>query len=233
MDHLDKIQLLLLQKVERFCSYQGITLKLDDLVKHINITPKEVLDLIDKPKPKPKPKKKILIKPKKSTKKLILKPKIKKKTNEDYDIFTKICDIHKLQYFQFHDEHNWVGPAINIKSSKFAEISIHFKSLKTIKITGTNFYIIHPSVSLKDDHIHYPDIIDGCKLEPDSLIGNNSDTEIYDLTTDDEIELEEWKHEATNTKYMIDLVTNTLYSFHTNEPVGKKIDEFTIDFNLN
>ena len=54
MDHLDKIQLLLLQKVERFCSSQGITLKLDDLVKHINITPKEVLDLIDKPKPKKK-----------------------------------------------------------------------------------------------------------------------------------------------------------------------------------
>jgi len=230
MEHLDSIKSLLLKKVERFCSTQGITLKYDDLIKHIKISSSEVLDSKDKPKPK----KKLFIKPKKSPKKLLLKPKHKKKTHEDYTIFTKICDKNSLQYFQFHDEHNWVGPAINIKSSMLSQVSLYFKSLKTTKITGTNFYIIRPNASLKDEHIIYPDTIDGCKLEPDSLIAIHSDNEIYDQTTEeDEIELEEWKHEATNTKYMIDPYTNTVYSFHTNEPVGKKIDEFTIDFNLN
>ena len=77
----------------------------------------------------------------------------------------------------------------------------------------------------------YPIVNDNCKLESHSLIVSNSEDEIYNQTTDDEVELEEWKHEATNTKYMIDPDTNILYSFHTNEPVGKKIDEFTIDFN--
>ena len=230
MEYMDTIKLLLFKKVERFCDSQGITLKHDDLVKHINITSKEVLDFIAKPKAK----KKILIKPKKSSKKLILKtkPKLLKK-KKDYNIFTTICDANKLQYFQFYDEHSWIGPAINIKSSQLDEIRGYFKSLKTTKITGTNFYIIRPTINLNDDNIIYPDTIDGCKLESESLIGIHSDNEIYDISTEDEIELEEWKHEATNTKYMIDPYTNTVYSFHTNEPVGKKIDAFTIDFNLN
>jgi len=232
MEHLDTIKSLLFKKLERFCDSQGITLKHDYLVKHIDITSKEVLDFIAKPKAK----KKILIKPKKSSKKLIIKtkPKLLKKTSEDYNSFTTICDMNKLQYFQFYDEHNWIGPAINIKCSKLDEIRGYFKSLKTTKITGTNFYIIRPTINLNDDNIIYPDTIDGCKLESESLIGIDSDNEIYDITSDDdEIELEEWKHEATNTKYMIDKYTNIVYSFHTNEPVGKKIDAFTIDFNLN
>ena len=226
MEHLNVIKSLLLKKVERFCSGQGITLEYKDLVKHINITSNEVLDLIDKSKPK-----KLFIKPKKSNKKLILKPK--NKSSIDYTTFINICDKNKLMYFQFHDQHNWVGPAINIKSDELSKISVYFKSLKTTKITGTNFYIIHPSSNLKDDHINYPMFNDECKLETNSLVVPNSDDEIFNQTTDDEVELEEWKHEATNTKYMIDPYTNIVYSFHTNEPVGKKIDEFTIDFNLN
>lgn len=225
MDHLDDIKFLVLKKVERFCEEHGITLKYEDLVKHINITREEVLE----PQVKPKPKK-LFIKPKKSIKKLILKPK---KVNVDYTTFINICDANKLQYFQFHDEHNWVGPAINIKSDELSKVSAYFKTLKTTKITGTNFYIIRPTSSLKDDNIDYPIFNDACKLESNSLIVPNSDDEIYDQTTDEEVELEEWKHEATNTKYMIDPYTNIVYSFHTNEPVGKKIDEFTIDFNLN
>ena len=71
-----------------------------------------------------------------------------------------------------------------------------------------------------------------CKLEDNSLIVATSDDEVYNGTTDDdEVELEEWIHEGTNIKYMIDPNTHILYSFQTNEPVGKKIDEFTIEFN--
>jgi hypothetical protein len=230
MDNLDFIKLLVLKKVERFCGEHGITLNYEELVKHINITKEEVLESHVKPKPKKlfiKPKK-LFIKPKKSKHNLILKPK---KVNDDYTAFINICDTNKLQYFQFHDEHNWVGPAIKIDSNELSKISIYFKSLKITKITGTTFYIIRPTLNLKDDTIKYPIVNDNCKLESHSLIVSNSEDEIYNQTTDDEVELEEWKHEATNTKYMIDPDTNILYSFHTNEPVGKKIDEFTIDFN--
>ena len=225
MDNLDTIKSLLFKKIERFYSEQGITLKYDDLVKHINITKEEVLESHEKPKPKPK---KLFIKPKKPTKKLILKPKV----NLDYMTFITICEKNKLQYFQFHDEHNWVGPAIKIDSDELSNISIYFKSLKTTKITGTTFYIIRPSSSLKDDNITYPIMNDECKLEDNSLIVATSDDDVYNGTTDDdEVELEEWVHEGTNIKYMIDPNTHILYSFQTNEPVGKKIDEFTIEFN--
>jgi hypothetical protein len=223
MDHLDAIKSLVLKKVERFCREQGITLNYEDLVKHINITREEVLDSQVKPKPK-----KLFIKPNKPKQKLILKPK---KVNDDYMTFINICDTNKLQYFQFHDENNWVGPAIKIDSDELSKINAYFKSLKTTKITGTIFYIIHPKASLKDDNIKYPIINDDCKLEADSLIAPNSDDDVYNQTTDDEVELEEWVHESTNTKYMIDPDTNILYSFQTNDPVGQKIDEFTIEFN--
>jgi hypothetical protein len=234
MEHLDAIKSLLLTKVERFCSTQGITLKYDDLVKHINITSQEVLDYQIKSKPKPDPKskpKKLFIKPKKSNKKLILKPK---KINNDYITFTNICDKNQFQYFQFHDEHNWIGPAINIKIDDLSKVMSYFNPLKTTKISGTNFYIIRPSSNLKDDNIKYHSLIDDCKIESESLMGITSDDDIYDQTTDDElVELDVWTYEATNTKYQIDPKTNILYSFQTNEPVGKKIDEFTIDFNYN
>jgi hypothetical protein len=227
MDNLDAIKFLVLKKITRFCGEKGITLKYEDLVKHINITREEVLESQVKPKPKPK---KLFIKPKKSKHKLILKPK---KVNVDYTTFINICDTNKLQYFQFHDEHNWVGPAINIKSDELSKVSEYFKTIKTTKITGTNFYIIRPTSNLKDDNIKYPIVNDACKIESNSLIVPNSDNEVYDQTTDDEVELEEWVHEGTNVKYMIDPNTHILYSFSTNEPVGKKIDEFTIDFNYN
>jgi hypothetical protein len=223
MDNLDAIKSLLFKKIERFCSEQGITLKYSDLVKHVTITKEEVLESHEKPKPK-----KLFIKPKKPKQKLILKPK---KVNVDYATFINICEDNKLQYFQFHDDNNWVGPAIKIDSADLSKISIYFKSLKTIKITGTTFYIIRPEVSLKDDTITYPIINDDCKLEDGSLIVATSDDDVYNESTDDEVELEEWIHEGTNVKYMIDPKTHILYSFSTNEPVGKKIDEFTIEFN--
>ena len=227
MDNLDTIKSLLFKKIERFYSEQGITLKYDDLVKHINITKEEVLESHEKPKSKPK---KLFIIPKKPTKKLILKPKV----NLDYMTFITICEKNKLQYFQFHDEHNWIGPAINIKIDDLSKVMSYFNPLKTTKISGTNFYIIRPSSNLKDDNIKYHSLIDDCKIESESLMGITSDDDIYDQTTDDElVELDVWTYEATNTKYQIDPKTNILYSFQTNEPVGKKIDEFTIDFNYN
>ena len=227
MEHLDAIKSLVLKKVTRFCGEQGITLNYEDLVKHINITREEVLESQVKPKPKST---KLFIKPKKPKQKLILKVK---KSIDDYTTFITICDKNKLHYFQYHDEHSWVGPAINIKKDELSKVRPYFKTLKTTIITGTNFYLIHPTFSRKDDNIKYPIFNHNCKLESNSLIVPNSDDEIYNQTTDDEVELEEWMHEGTNTKYMIDPDTNILYSFQTNEPVGKKIDEFTIDFNYN
>ena len=226
MEHLDVIKQLLFDKVEDFCSSKGITLKSKDLMKYITITRQEVekgsvskpvRKLIINPKPKPK---------------LLLKPKPKPVGTSDYIKFVNICKEYGLNFFQFYDECNWCGPAIKIDVEDGVKVFDYFKSLNTTTITGTNFYLIHPKVNLKDE-ILYPKTNDDCKLEDSSLIVPTSDDEnsIYDQTTDDEIELDEWKHEATNTKYLIDPNTNILYCFQSAEPIGKKIDNFTIEFN--
>ena len=64
----------------------------------------------------------------------------------------------------------------------------------------------------------------------------NPEADIYDKTTDDEaeaedLELEEWTHENTNIKYLLDTSTNNLYSIQSTELIGVKINEFTIEFN--
>ena len=228
MEHLDVIKQLLFDKVEAFCGSKGITLKSKDLMKYITITRQEV-----EKGSVSKPVRKLIIKPKlKAKQKLIFKPKPKCVSISDYVKFVNICKEYSLSFFQFYDECNWVGPAIKIDTEDGVKVFNYFKSLNTTKITGTNFYLIHPKVNLKDETV-YPETNDDCKLEDSSLIVPTSDDEnsIYDQTTDDEIELDEWRHEATNTKYLIDPNTNILYSFQSAEPIGKKIDNFTIEFN--
>ena len=236
MDNLDIIKKLLFDKVEDFCSTKGITLKSKDLIKCITITRQEVeKGSVSKPVRKliikPKTKQKLLLKPK-AKQKLLLKPKTKLVGTSDYVKFVNICKDNDLIFFQFYDECNWVGPAIKIDAENGVNVFDYFKSLTITTITGTNFYLIHPKVNMKDATL-YPKTNNDCKLEDRSLIVPTSDDEnsICDNTTDDEIELDEWKHEATNTKYLIDPNTNILYCFHSAEPIGKKIDNFTIEFN--
>ena len=157
--------------------------------------------------------------------------------------FVEICKTSKLQYFQFYDENNWIGPAINIPLDEIEKVKSYFSKIKLKIISGTNFYLLHPTVSLNDTIVYPDEVVESCKLEQTSLIAGNSDSEdeaesisIYDAATDDEldegeiVELDEWVFRGV--KYLIDLETNTVYSFQTNEPIGKKIDDFNIDFDL-
>lgn len=140
----------------------------------------------------------------------------------DYKKFISICKTHKFPYFSFNDTHDWSGPAIkcdtNFDYESFFKLKIHV-------IRSDDFIIIRPFKKCKNN-IDYPiNYINNCKLMNSSLIPfeSHSDTE-----SDNEIHTDEWYHQGT--KYLLNPDNNNLYSFSTNEFIGKKIDEFTIDF---
>ena len=257
----DDIKKYLFGEVEQYCKEHQAVLTKSTLLKHINITYE---DFERTTSSKPKPKHKLRPKPKskatnssdiqdvinsistlslESTKPKPKKLKVKSKVNVNaYNDFVEICKSKNLSYFQFYDEDNWIGPAINIKLDEHDSVKSYFSKIKLKIIPGTNFYLFHPLDSLTDS-IEYPDeSIESCKLEQTSLIAGNSDSEtdsIYDKETDNDddldeldegelVELDEWVYSGV--KYLIDLKTNTLYSFQTNEPIGKKIDDFNIEF---
>jgi hypothetical protein len=255
----DLIKQYLFGEVETFCKTHQAILTKETLLEHINSTYEQFERSISS-KPKRKLKLKLKLKPKdtKSDIQNIIqsintlsvendKPKVKPKklkvkvNTNAYNDFVEICKTKQLEYFQFYDENNWIGPAINIPLDEHDNVKSYFSKIKLKIISGTNFYLLHPKVSLKDT-IVYPDgVVESCKLEQTSLIAGNSDSEaesvsIYDAVTDAEsdegeiVELDEWVFSGV--KYLIDLETNTVYSFQTNEPIGKKIDEFNIDFDL-
>jgi len=220
-NNLDTIKAFIIKQINDYANINGISFPSKSLNDSVSFT-RDDLDNLLKPKPK-----KIKFKPKK---KLKLKVKSKPKAN-DYNKFIEMCNAHNLPYFQFFDENNWCGPAIKVNDSVYDITIDYFDTIDTKTVSGTDFYIIHPKNNL-DDTIVYPKInLDSCKLENSSLMINGSDDEesIYNKDTEDEIvELDEWMHQET--KYLIDSETNIVYSYQTELPIGKKIDEFTLTF---
>ena len=225
---LAELKQLILKKVSIYYNKLGIIVDISELNKHININKIELDTIINK-------------KPIKHT-----KPKIKFNLNKknDYDKFVDICKLNNLNYFKYYDEHKWEGPAIKCINSSLNVYKTYFNKIEIILLEGTMFYIIHPKNSFTDTiNYNYPNIKFNKIGNRESLIpynsdgdnsnsDSNSDIEESDPSDDEsvsdsEIETEEW--DFKNTRYLIDY-KNNVYSYHTNEFVGVKIDEYTIDF---
>ena len=146
-----------------------------------------------------------------------------------------ICNEKTLYYFQFNDELNWTGPSIKIDIdtfdlSIFGDIDIHI-------LEGYGFGIVRPKNNESDKHIVYNEMnYETCKLMNEdilSLNGSENETEddIYNASTDEEDVLtEDWIFSPDNTIYQLDTKTNNIYCNKTNQYVGKKIDDFNIDY---
>ena len=192
------------------------------------------------------------IKPKQS-KKIPFKIKTKQPTQSQYNRetqykdFVTFCLNNKLPYFQFYDVDNWRGPATKIEQNELEhrlELFDNAQShLHTLVLNGYGFAIVKPIENLDDSDIEYRDsYFDTCKFTDEPLIPYNSDMEndsddddVYDATTDEEIEVEEefiaeeWTYDGVT--YLLDTSTNYLYFPSTLEFIGKKTSEFSIDFN--
>jgi len=189
------------------------------------------------------------IKPKQPTK---FKFKVKQKLPQynpqaQYKDFVAFCLKHNLPYFQFYDVDNWRGPATKIEQNELEQRLELFDNaqayLHTIVLNGYGFAIVKPIQNLDDSDIEYRDTyFDACKFTDEPLIPYNSDMDnesddddIYDATTDEEIEVEEefiaeeWIYDGVT--YLLDTSTNYLYFPSTLEFIGKKTSEFSIDFN--
>jgi hypothetical protein len=249
--YADAIKQHILKQVEAFSLEKGISFPKDSLTKNISLSREDIESIVNPSPKKKKNEKKVQfnIKPKK-------KFNIKPTKQTDYNLFVSICDQHGQEYFEFTDENEWCGPALKVNDSEYDIVVEYFNSIEVVSVSGTDFYIIHPKKKCINNIIYKDEPIESCKIEPKSLMIPTSDDEaddevddevddeanaeanIYDNTTDDEaeesceeLELEEWTHENTHIKYLLDISTNNLYSVQTTELIGKKIDEFTIEFN--
>lgn len=240
--HADTIKAHILKQVEAFSLEQGISYPIGILTKNISLSREDIEYIVNPPPKKKKKNMKFNIKSKK-------KFNVKTKQQTDYNIFVSICDQHDLEYFEFYDEHNWCGPALKVDEAEYDIIVEYFNDINIHSVSGTDFYIIHPKNQCENNITYKEEPIESCKLEPTSLIivtsedeeaeaeeSFNPEADIYDKTTDDEaeaedLELEEWTHENTNIKYLLDTSTNNLYSIQSTELIGVKINEFTIEFN--
>jgi hypothetical protein len=213
---INTIKTLIFNKVIKYLDDNGITITFDNLDDNINIKQLDLkhinMNIEDTPQTEtPIPKFRVKKQP----------PKFKLKKN-DHTLFTEICNTHNIHYFLYYDENNWRGPAIKIKKEN-DEILLHFSGLKTVSLKGIDFYIIHPTSLLNDDSIHYKPFIN-----PEI---NNENNELDNINDSNEIETIDWIHMETNTRYLLDEITNNLYSYETSEFIGKKTNEFTIDLN--
>lgn len=171
-------------------------------------------------------------------KKIKFKPKSKAKPEiSDYQRFVDICNKNNLYYFQFNDEFNWKGPSIKIDVDTF-NVSI-FGDLEIHILEGYGFGILRPKNHESDKKIVYNEInYEQCKLlDEDILSLNGSDDESndgydYDTDCDDDetIHTEDWTYIPENVIYQLDTKTNNIYCNQTNQYVGKKIDDFNIDY---
>jgi hypothetical protein len=245
--HAGSIKAHILKQVEAFSLEQGISFPKGILSKNISLSREDIESIVNPPSIKKKKMKKMQfnIKPKR-------KFNIKPKKQTDYNIFVSICNQHELEYFEFYDEHNWCGPALKVDEAEYDIIVGYFNSLEVHSVSGTDFFIIHPKNKCENNITYKDEPIESCQLEPTSLIIPTSDEDvsdndikeaeakpeanIYDQTTDEEgeasceeLELEEWTHEDTHIKYLLDPSNNNLYSLQTTELIGRKIDEFTIE----
>ena len=236
-----------LQNVVSYLNTQGIVVDYQDLHTHIlsktktcnNETKKKTFKI------KPKVKKQATINENQNEntkpKKIKFRPKPKTKSEKtDYQRFVNICNQHNLYYFQFNDEFNWKGPSIKIDIDTF-DISI-FDNLEIHILEGYGFGILRPKNLESDKKIVYNEInYEHCKLlDQDILSLNGSDDEsnsVYDAETDDDCEddetvipTEDWTYIPDNVIYQLDTKTNNIYCNQTNQYVGKKIDDFNIDY---
>ena len=106
--------------------------------------------------------------------------------------------------------------------------------LHTLVLNGYGFAIVKPIENLDDSDIEYRDsYFDTCKFTDEPLIPYNSDMEndsddddVYDATTDEEIEVEEefiaeeWTYDGVT--YLLDTSTNYLYFPSTLNLLEKK-----------
>ena len=165
--------------------------------------------------------------------KIIFKPK---KIKTDFQRFVDICNDKNLYYFQFNDELNWKGPSIKIDIDTF-DLSI-FGDIKIHILEGYGFGIVRPKNDESDKHIVYNIMnYDNCKLMDEDILSLNgsedeNENDIYNALTEDEEEIltENWIFSPDNTIYQLDTKTNNIYCNQTNQYVGKKINDFNIDY---
>ncbi len=211
---------------------QGIVVDYNELHNHILETvgennQKKTCKPKIKFKPKPKP-------TNNNTKKIKFKPKRK---SSDFNRFVEICNKQNLYYFQYNDENNWKGPSIKIDLDNF-DLTI-FGDLELHLLEGFGFCILRPKTFECDKKIVYNELnYEQCKLIEEDIISlNGSDDEsqndCYDANTDyddEDILTEDWTFTPNNTIYQLDTKTNNIYCNKTNQYVGKKIDDFNIDY---
>tara|TARA_B100001093_G_scaffold509065_1_gene572401 strand:- start:1863 stop:2645 length:783 start_codon:yes stop_codon:yes gene_type:complete len=193
-------------------------------------------------------------------KKIQFKRKPKFIPEKQYSLFIDLCNKHSIPYFRFYDENNWRGPVAKIHQNDFEHIFDIFDAaqpyLRTIMLNGFGFAIVKPVQHLDDSNIIYPKLhFQSCKFTEEPLIPYNSDMEddddediddddieMNDVTSndsnceddDDEIIIEqefiaeEWKYNGFT--YLLDTTTNNLYFPSNLEFAGKKLGEFSVDF---
>jgi len=237
-----------LQNVVSYLGNQGIVVNYNDL--HTHILTKSTESKKKTFKIKPRTKKQPTTNNENQTqnqtqpentkpKKIKFKPKPKTKSEKtDYQRFVDTCNQNNLYYFQFNDEFNWKGPSIkididNFNLSIFGELEIHI-------LEGYGFGILRPKNHESDKKIVYNEInYEQCKLlDEDILSLNGSDDEsntgyASDTDYDDDetvIHTEDWTYIPENVIYQLDTKTNNIYCNQTNQYVGKKIDDFNIDY---
>ena len=213
---IQQIKTKLFTKIISYLDTNGITIDLKDLNSNISISIDEINSNTTK--------KTIKFKPKPKLKSIKFKPTPKQSS---YKSFIDICNINNIHYFKYNDTHNWNGPAIKIEQQHFDTQIKLFSKFDYTTINGVNFYIIRPSISQDDDYITYKSF--DSHLLSSSTIDYNSD--IFDNTTDDEhnsFQTEDWEYR--NTIYELDPITNNVYTKETFEFIGKKIDDYEIDF---
>ena len=213
---IQQIKTKLFTKIISYLDNNGITIDLKDLNSNISISIDEINSNTTK--------KTIKFKPKPKLKSIKFKPTPKQSS---YKSFIDICNINNIHYFKYNDTHNWNGPAIKIEQQHFDTQIKLFSKFDYTKINGVNFYIIRPSISQDDNTIIYKSF--ESHLISSSTMDYNSDD--YDNTTDDEqtlIQTEDWEYR--NTIYELDSITNNVYTKETFEFIGKKTDDYEIDF---
>ena len=160
----------------------------------------------------------------------------KKKSVDYFKMFTNLCLQNNLRYFQFYDTNKWTGPAIKVLEDDFTTVTELFENNlpnKTVILNGLGFVIIRPIHKMCDDKINYTNTdYSELKFTDSPIIPYNSDTEDDsddEISIEEEFIAEEWVYNQTT--YILDPKTNYLYFPSTFEFIGKKTDEFSIDFN--
>lgn len=189
-------------------------------------------------------------------KKIQFKRKPKFIPEKQYSLFIDLCNKHSIPYFRFYDQNNWRGPVVKILQNQFDMIFDIFDAaqpyLRTIILNGYGFAIVKPVQHLDDSNIIYPkQNFQSCKFTEEPLIPYNSDMEddddlddleITDVISNDSIHdeddeeiiiekefiAEEWKYNGFT--YLLDTTTNNLYFPSNLEFAGKKLAEFSVDF---